>query len=132
GLRYDLQFLQTIQTDRNNLSPRAGFAWSPLGSRRLVVRGGAGMFFDRVPLRALANALLSANNTSDIANLRQNSISVGPAQAGAPAFPQILAAALPSVTLPNLTTMNPAMQSAYSRQANVEVERQLGDRATLS
>ena len=60
GLRYDLQFLETIDTDRNNVSPRAGFAWTPFASRNLVVRGSAGLFFDRVPLRALANALLSA------------------------------------------------------------------------
>jgi outer membrane receptor protein involved in Fe transport len=126
GLRYDLQFLETIHTDRNNVSPRAGFAWTPLASRGLVVRGGAGLFFDRVPLRALANALLSAGNTSDLANLRQNSISLGPTQAGAPAFPTILAEAVPSVTLPNLTTMDRDIQNAYSRQANLEIERQLG------
>jgi Carboxypeptidase regulatory-like domain/TonB dependent receptor-like, beta-barrel len=132
GLRYDLQFLQTIDTDRNNWSPRAGFAWTPLDSRRLVIRGGAGLYFDRVPLRALANAILSANNTSDVANLRQVSIQLGPAQTGAPVFPGILPAPVPSVTLPNLTTMNLAMQNAYSRQANVEVERQIGDRSTIS
>ncbi len=132
GLRYDLQFLQTIRTDRDNVSPRAGFAWTPSDSQRLVVRGGAGLFFDRVPLRALANALLSAGNTSDAANLRQISISLGPAQAGAPAFPAILAAPVPSVTLPNLTTMDPSMENAWSRQANLEVERQLGPRSTIS
>src|SRR5262249_50706256 len=27
GVRYDLQFLKTIVTDTNNVSPRAGFAW---------------------------------------------------------------------------------------------------------
>ena len=67
GLRYDLQFLETINTDTNNVSPRVGFAWSPSDSRRTVVRGSAGLFFDRVPLRALANALLSAGNTTDLA-----------------------------------------------------------------
>ena len=45
-------------TDTNNVSPRAGFAWSPSASHDLVVRGNAGLFFDRVPLRAVANAIL--------------------------------------------------------------------------
>ena len=66
GLRYDLQFLETISTDRNNVSPRVGFAWSPFEARRTVVRGSYGLFYDRVPLRALANALLSAGNTTDL------------------------------------------------------------------
>src|SRR5262249_6270901 len=38
GLRYDLQFLQTIATDTNNLAPRLGVAWSPSDARRTVVR----------------------------------------------------------------------------------------------
>ena len=132
GVRYDLQFLDTINTDRTNLSPRLGFAWSPLASRRTIVRGATGLFYDRVPLRALANAILSASNTTDLANLQQNNISLSPTQAGAPVFPNILAAALPAVTLPNLTTMDPNMRNAYSRQASVEVEQQIGERSTVS
>ena len=92
------------------------------------MRGSAGLFYDRVPLRAVANALLSAGNTTDLAQLRQISVSLSPAQAGAPVFPNILTGAVPSVTLVNLTTMDRDMQNAYSRQASVEVERQLGDR----
>jgi hypothetical protein len=57
---------------------------------------------------------------------------LSPGQAGAPLFPNILATALPSVTLPSLTTMDPDMQNAYSRQASVEVEQQIGERLTLS
>jgi hypothetical protein len=90
------------------------------------------VFFDRVPLRALANGLLSAGNTSDLANLRQTNVSLSPTQAGAPVFPNILSGAIATMTLFNLTTMNPNMQNAYSRQASVEVEQQLGARSTIS
>jgi hypothetical protein len=131
GLRYDLQFLETIHTDTNNLSPRVGFAWTPDESRRTVVRGSAGLFYDRVPLRALANALLSAHNTTDLSQLQQTAISLSPTQAGAPVFPNILSAPVTSVTLANLSTMDPNMRNAYSRQASAEIERQIGERSTF-
>jgi hypothetical protein len=132
GLRYDLQFLETIHTDTDNVAPRIGVAISPFDSRRMVIRGNAGLFFDRVPLRALANALLSAGNTTDPQNLRQVSVSLAPAQAGAPGFPHTLAGPVPAVTLPSLTTVERDLQNAYSRQASVEVEQQIGSRSTIS
>jgi Carboxypeptidase regulatory-like domain/TonB dependent receptor-like, beta-barrel len=132
GLRYDVQWLHTIDTDTNNISPRLGVAWSPFDSRRTVVRGSAGLFYDRVPLRALANGLLSAANTTDLGQLRQTSVSLSPTQAGAPVFPNVLGGVVPSVTLINLTTMDRSLQNAYSRQAGVEVDQQFGDRTTLS
>jgi TonB-dependent receptor-like protein len=133
GLRYDLQFLETITTDRNNVSPRAGFAWSPSASHNLVVRGSAGLFFDRVPLRAVANAILSAANTTDLYRLHQPSVSgIIPAQDGAPLFPNILTARLLTTTLVDFSTMDTNLQSAYSKQASLEVERSLGAGRTLS
>lgn len=131
GLRYDLQWLETITTDRDNISPRIGVAWSPTDARRLVVRASAGRFYDRVPLRALGNALLSAGNTTDPANLRQTSVTLSPAQAGAPVFPDVLAAVVPTTTLVNFTTMDRELQNAYSNQMSVELERQLGEGASI-
>jgi hypothetical protein len=38
----------------------------PFASRRTVVRGSFGLHYDRVPLHALANALLSSRNTTTL------------------------------------------------------------------
>jgi len=133
GIRYDLQFLRTIATDANNLSPRAGFAYSPFASRRTVVRGSYGLFYDRVPLRALANALLSSGNTTSITSRSQLSVSLSPNQIGAPVFPNILpAGALPAQVLVSFTTMDRHIQNAYSEQGSFEIEQQIGSRATLA
>ena len=87
GLRYDLEFLKTIATQTGNVSPRAGFAWSPFASRRTVMRGGYGLFYDRIPLRPLANALLSADNTTVVEQSAAVEHQPFATQAGAPVFP---------------------------------------------
>jgi hypothetical protein len=46
GLRFEDQRI----AHESNLAPRAGFAWSPLKGDRTVLRGGVGLFYDKVPL----------------------------------------------------------------------------------
>jgi carboxypeptidase family protein/TonB-dependent receptor-like protein len=132
GVRYDLQFLQTINTDTNNVSPRFGVVWSPFDSRQTVIRANGGRFYDRIPLRALANALLSAANTTDLTQLRQLNVTLSPAQTGAPVFPNILSDIVPTTTPVNLTTMDRHIQNAYSDQVSVEIEQQIGPQSTVS
>ncbi|MEI9978596.1 MAG: TonB-dependent receptor [Edaphobacter sp.] len=130
GVRYDLEWLQTINTDTNNVSPRIGIAWSPFGNRGTVVRASYGLFYDRVPLRPLANALLSANNTTDPAQARFFSYSFSPTDPNAPVFPAV--ATTPAVgAKPNYSTMQRNIQSPYSQQASLEVEQQLTQTSTL-
>ncbi|MCC7009650.1 MAG: TonB-dependent receptor [Acidobacteria bacterium] len=132
GLRYDLQFLETIHVDTDNLSPRVGIVWSPSDSGRSVLRASYGRFYDRIPLRALANALLSAGNTTDLTALRQISVSLSPAQAGAPSFPRVLGDVVPTTTLVNLTTMDRHIRNAHADQASVEFERQIAAQGSVS
>ena len=130
GVRYDLEFLETINTDKNNVSPRVGFAWSPYQDGRTVVRGSYGLFYDRVPLRPLANALLSAHNTTDYNQATLLSYTFTPHQVGAPTFPNITAAP-PAGALENFSTMQTHIQNPYSQQASLGVEQQISAKSTL-
>ena len=75
GLRYDLALLTRppvknpdpqlaaagidtsfLNNDTNNVGPRFGFAYRPLNSNKLVVRGGYGFFFGRVPQILMSTA----------------------------------------------------------------------------
>ncbi|MFL6373122.1 MAG: TonB-dependent receptor domain-containing protein, partial [Pyrinomonadaceae bacterium] len=56
GLRYDVAKTPSqFRTDGNNVGPRLGFAWSP--STAWVVRGAFGLFYDRLPLAFLNDAI---------------------------------------------------------------------------
>ncbi len=46
GIRADQQRI----TDTVRIGPRAGLAWTPFGGAHTIVRAGAGIFYDRVPL----------------------------------------------------------------------------------
>jgi hypothetical protein len=131
GVRYDLEWLRTINTDTNNISPRVGLAWSPFSARTTVVRASYGLFYDRVPLRPLANALLSANNTTDPTHGRFFSYTFSPTDAGAPTFPSV-ATAPPTAAKPNYALMDRNIRNPYSQQASLEVEQQLSSTSTLS
>lgn len=45
GMRYDVDAEPAPLTTHGYASPRAGVAWTPTGSQRTVVRGGAGLFY---------------------------------------------------------------------------------------
>jgi outer membrane receptor protein involved in Fe transport len=46
---------QLFRPDRNNFAPRFGFAYNPSRWRKLVVRGGFGIYYQRVPNVLFAN-----------------------------------------------------------------------------
>jgi hypothetical protein len=126
GLRYDVQMLpDPIETDTDNLSPRAGIVYAP-GDRKTVVRATAGLYYDRLPLRATSNAFQRDGSKFLVVQL-------SPTQPGAPVFPNVLTlqpATLP--TKPNITRIDPNIETSYSRQANLQIERELPGNAVVS
>ena len=126
GLRYDAQFLpDPISTDTNNLSPRIGIAYAP-GDRKTVVRAGFGIYFDRIPLRATSNALQRDGSKYIVVQL-------SPTQAGAPVFPNVPATQPTTLaTRPNITRIDPNIESSYSEQANFQIERELSSDSSVS
>jgi len=124
GVRYDLQWLPSpIQLDGNNVSPRIGAAWAP-GDGRTVVRGSAGIYFDRIPLRAVSNAL-----QRDGLNYRVAVLSFG--EAAAPVFPATLPA-FPSGVLTAITTIDPHIQNGRTEQYSIQLERAIGSVASAT
>ncbi len=126
GLRYDAQFLpDPIKTDANNFAPRAGIAYAP-GNHKTVIRASYGIYFDRIPLRATSNALQRDGSKYVVVQL-------SPAQAGAPVFPDVLGARPTSLTTkPNITRIDPNIRNSYSHQANLQIERELPGKASIS
>ena len=130
GLRYE--FVKYPQLDQNapvvnsrsvrsdpwNWAPRFGFAWRT--DDKTVVRGGYGIFYDTLNLRLLSQVI------------RQNGLNVlsytiTPATAGAPVFPSLLANPAGTLTKPNVTTFSPDFSNLRMQQANLQVERALGN-----
>ena len=124
GLRYDLQWIEDlVETDTNNVSPRLGIAFAP-GGGRTIIRGSAGLYFDRIPLRAVSNALQRDG-------VKYSTALLLPGQAGAPAFPNVLDR-FPAGLLTNITTIDPNIQGGLGRQVSLQIERQLGARLSAS
>jgi Carboxypeptidase regulatory-like domain len=124
GLRYDLQGIaDPIQTDTNNLSPRAGIAWAP-GDRRTILRASGGLYYDRVPLRAVSNALQRDGEKYKVAVLAFG-------QQGAPAFPTVMPS-FPPTLVTAIATMDDDIQNGRSAQINAQVEREIAPRTVLT
>ena len=126
GLRYDLQFLpDPIETDTDNIAPRIGIVYAP-GDRKTAIRASFGLYYDRIPLRATSNALQRDGSKFIVVQL-------SPIQPGAPVFPNALTlqpATLP--TKPNITRIDPNIETSYSHQANLQIERELPGNAVVS
>jgi hypothetical protein len=117
---------QVVKDDKNNFSPRVGFAWDIRGNSRSVLRAGYGIYFDQsflnVPLFAVqqANPEIYATFLNDNNNL---SLSSAP-----PAIPRPLNNPL-SGTRGRM--LDPFFESPYTQQWNVGYAQEIGRNMAL-
>jgi hypothetical protein len=124
GIRHDVSGLSAgIHTRGRNFSPRIGLAYAP-GNHRTVIRLGFGQYYDRIPLRAVANALRGAGTDYKSVTLQRT-------QTGEPVFPNKLAS-FPTGTLFNLATIDPDIKNAYGLQGNLQIEREVARDTSVS
>ena len=152
GLRYDLQTYQqpsvtnpnalavgintgVIHQDANNFAPRLGFAYSPFGDNKTVVRGGYGMFFGNTPSILIGTAL--SNNGVNVQTLSFSA-------ANLPSYPDNVCGGpspSPSCSAPTSggTASKPTIyvfanhyQQPMVQQYNLQVERQIGNQMSVS
>ncbi|MEX2262536.1 MAG: TonB-dependent receptor [Bryobacteraceae bacterium] len=84
GLRYELDFrLHPMPLDKNNLSPRFGFAWDLLSDQTTIVRGGYGIYYSPIYFHIdyVVNALGTRDGRRPIAQVFSSIQTPGPSSA---------------------------------------------------
>ena len=136
GLRYDLQkFAQppvrnpdaqlaaagidtsVLNTDANNIGPRLGIAWAPVG-RRYVVRAGYGIFYGRTPSIMVGTA--HSNNGINVQTITFSAANGNPV----PTYPNRFTSIPAGVVLPRPTifVFDRDYENARTQQASTGVE----------
>jgi hypothetical protein len=154
GARYDLQTFRTLNVDNplwsqagkmpsdtNNISPRAGFAYSIGNDRPLVFRGGYGIFFTRIPQiynsavetdTGLAQQHLFLSN-SDYYDRQVFPVYPLPlVDCGASTTRCIAPESVASRLTSEISAFSPNFQMPYVQQASLNIERELAPRLAAS
>ncbi|HZS45234.1 MAG TPA: carboxypeptidase regulatory-like domain-containing protein [Blastocatellia bacterium] len=117
GMRYDWQ---NYFHDNNNFAPRLSFAYSPGKSQKTVIRGGAGIFYDRTGPRPVIDLLLFNGQNLDLFLISN------------PLFPDPFAGGAIGALPPGIVRLAPDVHLPYTIQYSISLERQLTKDSTLS
>jgi hypothetical protein len=118
GLAFDFgaRLEHQAATHTQRIAPRAGIAWTPFRGGSTILRGGFGIYYDRVPLNVFA---FSRRPEQIITTYGPGGVIVD-----GPRLFQNLAESVPQKRFPLIDSNNAASNFApYSKTWNVEVER---------
>ncbi|WP_263352246.1 TonB-dependent receptor [Acidicapsa acidisoli] len=120
GLRYDWQ--NFLAQDRLTFSPRVSFAWAINPDRKIVLRGGGGVYYDRFGSGPLIDLARYQNGLRRSVNLSLNPV----------AEPQCLGNSISSCVADapyNLVELQPNAKVPYQIQYGLSIERGFGKSA---
>jgi Carboxypeptidase regulatory-like domain len=120
----------------HSFAPRFGFSWDPKGDAKTSIRGGYGIFNDRIIGAAASSVDGSTPGFSQSVNVYPNTAAGSDVRigSGAPATPQPPA---PVLTLPatrsftTLDLVDPHLKNGYVQQWNINVQRQIAKNTIL-
>jgi hypothetical protein len=122
GLRYEIQ---NNISDHRDFAPRLGVAWAPgsskNGRQQTVIRGGFGIFYDRVPDTVVENTYL-LNGTNQLAYTVTDPLT----------FPNVPPLSSLTPEQNSIYRLDPNLRSDYSLQSAIGVERQLPRNTTMA
>jgi hypothetical protein len=116
GMRYYWQ--NYFHDDPHNFAPRFSFAFAPTARSKTVIRGGAGMFYDRTGPRPIAD-LLHFNGVNLLRFIVNN-----------PTYPAPPASLVGVPT--SVVVLDPKARIPYSIQYSMGIERQVTQKTTFS
>jgi hypothetical protein len=114
GVRYDLEITPITNAfnplfasgahavDKNNIAPRLGFTWNPGGSSTSLVRGGYGIFYDKITLQTTTPFVSQGVYSSSFtASFPTSSADPGPSRGQFPTDPMLVNGPIVNRTLLN-------------------------------
>lgn len=108
--------------DKNNFGPRFGFAWNPNADGQLVIRGGAGIYYQNIrTLLNFSERLWPAQRSIFIVNPDF------PDPFGGLSFDDFVAASIPNINL-----LANDMRNPRATQLSLGVSKMIGDNSALS
>lgn len=117
---------RSVSNDYRDIAPRVGLTWAPGKNALTVIHAGFGLYYDIPGLSTFYNA-------GQINGHRLLQYNVQGTAPGAPVYPNVPQfSGSANLVAPSITAFDQNFRDAYQEQANLQVERQLGDKFQLT